>query len=98
LIVNELVTNALKHAFPGERRGTIRITLKQAGADGAVLGVQDDGIGFPFEAALKQKASMGMMLIDALADQISGTIRVDNSTGTRFTLTIPLDQKSSMTQ
>ncbi len=90
LIVNELVTNALKHAFPDGRQGTVTVSLRRVGDASAELRVQDDGIGFPFEEALNQKATMGMMLIDALAEQISGTVRIEKKNGTTFTLTIPL--------
>ena len=90
LIVNELVTNALKHAFPDGRKGTVTIALQKTGEATAELCVQDNGIGFPLGKALDQKATMGMMLIDSLAEQVSGTVRVENSGGTRFTLTIPV--------
>ena len=67
LIANELLTNSLKHAFPGERRGEIKIQLKRNDGGELVLGVADDGIGFPpgFDAA--RDGNLGLRLVHSLA-------------------------------
>ena len=85
-IVNELFSNALKHAFPGERRGEIFVGLRRAPDDSIVLTVQDDGVGLPPGADLKSFDSMGMQLVMMLVGQIDGTIRAEQDQGTRFVL------------
>jgi len=86
LIVNELVSNAFTHAFPGERGGEVVVGL-QCGEDGAVhLTVRDDGVGLPLGFNIRAADSMGMQLVTMLVDQIDGTIEVDRSRGTEFHL------------
>ena len=85
-IVNELVSNALKHAFPGERRGEIHVSL-QCLEDGAIhLTVRDDGVGLSPGFDIRKENSMGMQLVTMLTDQIDGMIEVDCSRGTKFRL------------
>jgi PAS domain S-box-containing protein len=88
LIVNELVTNCLKHAFPGERRGVIEIHLGCAGGQ-CTLAVADDGVGLPEGVNLEQSRSLGLQLIAILAEQIEGSVRLDRSRGTRFAISFP---------
>ncbi len=86
LIVNELVSNAFMHAFPGERGGEVVVGL-QGGEDGTIhLTVRDDGVGLPLGFNIRAADSMGMQLVTMLADQIDGTIEVDRSRGTEFHL------------
>jgi PAS domain S-box-containing protein len=85
-IVNELVSNALKHAFPGERAGEVYVGLRQEKDESIILTVQDDGIGLPPGADLKTMDSMGMQLVMMLVQQISGIIRAERSRGTKFVL------------
>jgi two-component sensor histidine kinase len=77
LIVTELVINALKHAFPAGRRGTIRVEYKSSG-DGWSLLVKDDGVGMP-TGALAPKSGLGTGIIEALAKHLDGVIRVDDA-------------------
>jgi two-component sensor histidine kinase len=89
LIVNEVVTNAIKHAFPGGRSGTIRVTL--TGAHGNVsLRIEDDGIGLRPPAS-RAGTGLGMRLIGALARQIGGAVAIDRGPeglGTVVTVTL----------
>ena len=85
LIVNELVSNSLKHAFPRDRKGKVLVTLREAGAD-AILEVSDDGVGFPNEIDFRNPATLGLKLVSILTEQLRGTIELDRSTGTRFTI------------
>jgi len=72
LIANELVTNALDHAFPDQRAGVVRVELRPLGAGRAELIVSDDGAGFdPQEAS---RASLGLWLIRGLTDQVKGVM------------------------
>jgi PAS domain S-box-containing protein len=105
LIVNELVTNSLKHAFPADRRGTIRIELhgqKDAKFVGVKTGsgklyrppfcelvVADDGIGLPASQIPGQDKTLGMKLVSMLAKQIQGELKVKTGLGTEFRLLFP---------
>ncbi|MCI0497336.1 MAG: ATP-binding protein, partial [Thermoplasmata archaeon] len=86
LIVNELVSNAMKHAYPGERVGTVRVGLVAEGDGGYRLTVADDGIGLPEGFDIEGAESMGMVLVNTLVDQLDGTIEVKVSGGSRFTV------------
>lgn len=88
LMVNELVSNSLKHAFPAGRKGTIRIGLS-AGDGNYVLTVSDDGIGIPAEVDFRNTSSLGLQLVDVLAGQIHATIVLARTGGTRFSITFP---------
>jgi PAS domain S-box-containing protein len=83
LIVNELVSNSLKHAFPGGRRGLIRVRLRPDGAN-AVLEVMDDGVGFPAAVDFRNPTTLGLKLVCILAEQVRGTIDLDRRAGSRF--------------
>jgi PAS domain S-box-containing protein len=81
LIVNELVSNALKHAFNGRDNGSINIVLRREHDGRVTLIVSDDGIGFPQDADIRAMTSLGMTLVFSLVDQISGTITIDGTHG-----------------
>jgi two-component sensor histidine kinase len=84
LIVNELVSNALKYAFPGGRTGEIRISL-YGDPDGRVaLVVRDNGVGLPPDTDLERSSSLGLRLVRMLAQQLGAEIRIDGSKGTEF--------------
>ena len=74
LIITELVINALKHAFPGHRRGKIIINFRSDGPKWR-LSVQDDGIGMP-TGSDKAKPGLGTGIVEALAKQLGGNICV----------------------
>ena len=97
LIINELVSNSLKYAFPNERRGTISIHLTFAEAfaeantgksDGdhknLELVVADDGIGMPKDIDPDSSETLGLVLVRTLVQQLDGTMQVERSDGTRF--------------
>ncbi len=87
LIVNELVMNALKHAFPGGRGGTIKLGLR-VDSDGRVeLTVGDDGVGLPPGFNVQAGDSMGMQIVTMLTQQLDGRLEIDRSPGTQFRLT-----------
>ena len=85
LIVNELVTNALKYAFPEGRSGTITVTMRQSD-DRYELTVSDNGVGMPANFNLEETESLGLQLVNMLAHQLDGTVTMDVSQGTRFTI------------
>jgi PAS domain S-box-containing protein len=85
LIIHELVSNAMKHAFPDERKGDITIEFYQDGQN-SVLRIRDDGIGLPAGFDYRNTESLGMQLVNALTQQIHGSIEVDTVGGTAFTI------------
>jgi PAS domain S-box-containing protein len=90
LIVNELVSNALKHAFPAGREGKVEVSLKMLPAGSVELAVCDDGVGFPVGKPLDELTTMGMTLVTSLIKQIQGRVALDANKGTRFAVTFPL--------
>jgi two-component sensor histidine kinase len=84
LIINELVMNALKHAFPGGRKGEIIVSLQPSGDDRFILSVSDDGVGFPAGLDFHKTETLGMQLVTMLVDQLDGTISLERKPGTRF--------------
>ncbi len=92
LIVNELVTNALKYAYAGREPGSVRIGMAQA-PGGLRLSVEDDGVGYPAPAAPQPRAKgtgIGGMIVKAMADTLHATITHDPTwPGTRFVLDVP---------
>jgi len=85
LIVNELVSNALKHAFPGRRQGQVAVTLSAAGTD-VVLAVADDGVGFPADLDFRSPGTLGLKLVAIFTEQVRGTMDLTREPGTKFTL------------
>jgi two-component sensor histidine kinase len=81
LIVNELISNALKHAFPNRRRGRILISFAHPAGRPAVLTVEDDGVGLPADFSFEQSETLGVQLVWMLAGQLGGSVRVDRACG-----------------
>ncbi|MEM9260724.1 MAG: sensor histidine kinase, partial [Bacteroidota bacterium] len=80
LIVNELVTNSLKYAFPKEEAGHIRIKLNKEAGDTYHLSVKDNGIGKPAAPQAASK-SFGSQLVQLLVQQLDGSFKESNSAG-----------------
>jgi PAS domain S-box-containing protein len=76
LILNEVVSNALKHAFPGARGGVIHVTLRREAGGECLLRVADDGAGIPAELDLATQGSLGLRLIRTLTRQLDGRIEL----------------------
>ncbi|MCK4765003.1 MAG: PAS domain S-box protein [Candidatus Aminicenantes bacterium] len=88
LLINELVTNALKYSFPGGRAGELRVVLDVSKGVGKKyeyhLIVVDNGVGFPAERDFRDSGTLGMLLVNSLVQQLRGTIDLDRSGGTKF--------------
>ncbi len=97
LLVNELVTNAYKHAFPPEGTGRIGIELRREDGGNARLCVFDSGRGLPEDLDMEHIDSLGMQLIPLLAEQVRGTLHIERGPGARFELRFPIDTESSST-
>jgi two-component sensor histidine kinase len=84
LIINELLTNSLKHAFPANRKGkiTVKMTAKQGNKFSLIMG--DDGVGFPADFDFHKMDTLGMQVVTDLVNQIGGTIDLDRTKGTTF--------------
>jgi two-component sensor histidine kinase len=85
LIVNELVSNAIKHAFPGGRHGMVGVSLHSEGKE-IVMRVYDDGVGIPGDIELSNPNTLGLKLVGILAEQLAGSITLDSKEGSKFTL------------
>jgi PAS domain S-box-containing protein len=88
LILNELLTNALKHAFPDGRAGDITIGLR-AGAGQVTLTVRDTGVGFRGDFDVPRTEPLGLQLVGMLTEQLGGTLTLTRAPGTTFTLAFP---------
>jgi len=84
LILNELVTNALKHAFPDGRRGKLLVTMRSLGDNHLEMIVSDDGVGLGEPVASDRADSLGLSLVSTLARQMDATMAIDTSQGTVF--------------
>lgn len=86
LILNELLTNALKYAFPGSRRGEICVELKSGPGNDVTLRVADTGIGLPVGFDESQSDSLGLKIVHILTHQLRGTLRRGAAPGAEFSL------------
>lgn len=93
LIINEMITNSLKYAFPGERSGEITIDF-HTDSKNYILRYHDNGIGIPAEISFEQSDSLGMKLIYGLTQQLNGTVTLSREGGTTFEVTFPRLQKT----
>jgi PAS domain S-box-containing protein len=87
LIVNELVSNAMKYAFIGKKKGKLCIQVKEKKGDKIELVIKDDGVGLPSTLDAKRSGSLGLTLVNALTEQLDGTLNTKSSKGTAHTLT-----------
>jgi len=90
LIVNELISNALKHAFPDERQGEIKIDLVNESNGEVSLSVSDDGVGIHGNLDLANATTLGLQLVSLLADQLGAKLDLHRSKPTRFLLRFPV--------
>lgn len=86
LLLNELVTNSFKHAFPGDRRGRVLVTLVRADGDTVRLSVGDDGVGLPPGMDRTSRRSLGLKLVSALTEQLRARFTLDDHGGALATL------------
>jgi PAS domain S-box-containing protein len=89
LIINELVSNALKYAFPESGQGTLQIELRKQEKSNIILIIKDNGIGMPKNFNLAEADSLGLQLVDDFVAQLKGTITMDSDAGTTFRIVFP---------
>lgn len=90
LILNELLTNAMKHAFPDDRQGSIAMTLVRRG-DNVVLTVADDGAGLPRGFDINKSKGLGLVLVRTLATQLGARVEYAGGKGSRFCISFPVE-------
>jgi PAS domain S-box-containing protein len=86
LLVNELISNSLKHGFPENKTGKIEVEMERT-ANKYVLKVRDNGKGFPKNIDFQNTETLGMQLVNTLVEQIEGAVELKNDNGTEFTIT-----------
>ena len=90
LILNELITNSLKHAFPGGRKGTISISLAKAGPGMSVMRFSDDGVGVPDGFEFQKQDSLGLKLVHSIGElQMMGKLSLESHDGVHCTFEFP---------
>ncbi|WP_375503210.1 PAS domain-containing protein [uncultured Nostoc sp.] len=92
LIINELVSNALKYAFVGNRRGEIEVKFYQESESTLTLIIRDNGIGLPKNFDSKKAKTLGITLIQGLVKQLRGKLEIDSHQGTQFKITFTNSQ------
>ena len=85
LIINELVTNSIKYAFPDDREGVVKVTLTNNGSK-YLLTVVDDGIGLPYNVGINNTNTLGLQLVNSLRNQLEGELDVYTDHGTAFNI------------
>ena len=86
LIINELLTNAYKHAFKGQESGLIKVTLTRNADEVYQLIVEDNGVGVSKSINGDYQQSLGLEIVSALTSQIDGTIETNSSKGLEYTI------------
>lgn len=86
LIISELISNSLKYAFPDDKTGELSISLKSDNKEYKLI-ISDNGIGFPEDIDIRNvESTLGLRLVNSLVKQIDGTIKLDRSQGTKYTI------------
>lgn len=89
IVINELITNAFKYAFPGGREGRVVVSFTKSG-ESAVLRIEDDGVGLPDRAISGESPGFGLNLVRAMTTQIGGSLDLRGGIGTGVTVSFPL--------
>jgi len=94
LIINELISNALKHAFPDDRAGSIEVSIRIDDAMSCSISVADDGVGIRDDIDIENSETLGLQLVKVLIRQLNGTVQLEREQGSRFLLSFPLADRS----
>jgi len=87
LLITELISNSLTHAFPSRRKGKVQVRLHPTENNRFELTISDNGVGFPREVDFRSARSIGLQLVNKLAEQLQATIEIHTSDGTDFKMT-----------
>jgi two-component sensor histidine kinase len=88
LLINEIISNSFKHAFPDGRSGNVHFSVTESGKQIIML-VSDNGIGLTGSSNLENPDTFGLLLISTLVDQLNGVLELDRENGTKFTIKFP---------
>jgi two-component sensor histidine kinase len=88
LLVNELLTNAFKYAFPDDKKGEIVLSLDKEGSH-FVMVIADDGVGLPENFSIDKQDTLGMTLVRNLIHQLGGEVLIENKVGVRYQIRFP---------
>ncbi|HEY0196556.1 MAG TPA: histidine kinase dimerization/phosphoacceptor domain -containing protein, partial [Methanobacterium sp.] len=88
LIINELISNSLKYAFP-KNEGEINLSLRRLDGNGLEMIIADDGVGFPENLDFRRTESLGLQLVNTLVKQLEGEIELEKTGGTKFKIKFP---------
>jgi PAS domain S-box-containing protein len=91
LLINELVSNSLKHGFPDDRGGTVRVEMRLTNDRQVMLVVADDGVGLPPSLEEKKNKSLGLVLVTTLVQQLRGKLEIIRANGAVFQVTFPVE-------
>ena len=94
LLITEAVTNALKHGFPKDRSGIVSVELQERD-ELCILRIADDGVGLPEDRRDAMRRSLGMQLMQALAEQCDGRFEMRSASGVEVQITLPADKPGS---
>ncbi len=89
LLLRELITNAFRHAFPGDRHGTVRIGISRIAGGRIAVEVSDDGIGMPEPFDIRKVESLGFQLIQGMVDQLGGELVLEIGQGLSCRVSFP---------
>ena len=92
LIVNELVTNSCKYAFPDGKEGEIYLSVKPGADHTLVIVAEDDGVGLPTGLDFRRSTTLGLQLVDDMVSQLKGSWTVEPSAGTQFRIILPAER------
>jgi len=89
LIINELVSNSMKYAFPQNHKGKIKVSLQTDNEENLVLTIKDNGVGMPLNFKTLNPQSLGLELVKLMAKQLNGKMAIDGTAGTTISITFP---------
>jgi two-component sensor histidine kinase/sensor domain CHASE-containing protein len=89
LIIHELVSNALKYAFPDGKKGLVTVRMREEEGERLVLEVGDDGVGIPTVLDIGTPVTLGLRIVQVLSSQLRGVLSLDRRSGSLFTLAFP---------
>ncbi len=89
LIINELISNVYKHAFPNQMKGEVYVAVKTEKNNSLTVRVEDNGVGFPENINFYNTESLGLQLVNTLVEQHWGKIKLQNKNGAHFKITFP---------
>jgi two-component sensor histidine kinase len=93
LIINEVVCNCYRHAFPDGRQGQIGIEVRPDDQGSCVLTISDNGAGIPKDKDFRTANSLGLKLVNRLVQQLSGALEIHSDQGTQVSITFPFREE-----